>query len=167
MTDSSGLLQLGARFYWPEIGRFVQQDPIGDGMNWYAYAGNNPLVGIDPKGLTTDLCVLSAVYLGEEIQNLWDGLQIGLGDRPIVDDKLDHCEASCKLARGGLGRWGALAVGYLFELYQGAWGTQGGLADFTADRIGADCAATGQDCRDCCRDRNAHMLSDYPQIPPW
>ena len=50
ITDPSGLLQLGARFYWPEIGRFIQQDPIGDGMNWYAYAGNNPVVWADPEG---------------------------------------------------------------------------------------------------------------------
>ena len=51
MTDPSGLLQLGHRFYWPEIGRFIQQDPIGDGMNWYAYVANQPTVGIDPEGL--------------------------------------------------------------------------------------------------------------------
>jgi len=51
MTDPSGLLQLGHRFYWPEIGRFIQQDPIGSGVNWYAYAGNNPVVWIDPEGL--------------------------------------------------------------------------------------------------------------------
>jgi RHS repeat-associated protein len=50
-TPGSGLLQLGARFYWPEVGRFVQQDPAGDGMNWYAYAGNNPVVWVDPTGL--------------------------------------------------------------------------------------------------------------------
>jgi RHS repeat-associated protein len=51
MTDPSGLQQLGARFYWPEVGRFVQQDPIGDGVNWYAYVANNPVVGVDPHGL--------------------------------------------------------------------------------------------------------------------
>jgi hypothetical protein len=45
------LQQLGHRFYWPELGRFIQQDPIGDGMNWYGYVGNNPVVGIDPEGL--------------------------------------------------------------------------------------------------------------------
>jgi len=50
LTDSSGLLQLGARFYWPELGRFVQQDPIGDGVNWYAYVGNNPVRWVDPEG---------------------------------------------------------------------------------------------------------------------
>lgn len=50
MTDPSGLQQLGARFYWPELGRFISQDPIGDGVNWYAYAGNNPVVYVDPAG---------------------------------------------------------------------------------------------------------------------
>ena len=47
----SGLLQLGHRFYWPEVGRFIQQDPAGEGVNWYAYVDDNPVTGIDPEGL--------------------------------------------------------------------------------------------------------------------
>ena len=50
ITDPSGMLQLGARYYWPEIGRFISQDPIGEGGSWYAYAGSNPLTHIDPTG---------------------------------------------------------------------------------------------------------------------
>jgi len=46
----SGLLQLGHRFYWPEVGRFIQQDPEGEGVNWYAYVGNNPTSYVDPVG---------------------------------------------------------------------------------------------------------------------
>jgi len=49
--ESSGLYQLGARFYWPDLGRFIQQDPVRDGMNWYAYVENNPAAGVDPEGL--------------------------------------------------------------------------------------------------------------------
>jgi len=49
-TDPSGMLQLGARYYWPEVGRFLSQDPIGEGGNWYAYAAGNPVVHIDPTG---------------------------------------------------------------------------------------------------------------------
>jgi hypothetical protein len=36
------------------VGRFIQQDPAGDGMNWYAYAGNNPVAWVDPEGLAYD-----------------------------------------------------------------------------------------------------------------
>ncbi len=42
---------LGARYYWPELGPFISQDPIGDGVNWYAYVRNNPVVRVDPEGL--------------------------------------------------------------------------------------------------------------------
>jgi RHS repeat-associated protein len=52
ITDPSGMLQLGARFYWPEVGRFVGRDPAKDGTNWYAYVRNQPTVGIDPSGET-------------------------------------------------------------------------------------------------------------------
>ena len=51
ITDPSGMLQLGARFYWPELGRFVQRDPAKEGVNWYSYVGNGPTAGIDATGL--------------------------------------------------------------------------------------------------------------------
>ena len=38
-------------YYDPHAGRFIQRDPAGDGMNWYAYTYNNPLGFIDPTGL--------------------------------------------------------------------------------------------------------------------
>lgn len=34
----------------PSTGRFTQEDPIKDGLNWYAYCGNNPLNFVDPSG---------------------------------------------------------------------------------------------------------------------
>ncbi|MCV6638487.1 RHS repeat-associated core domain-containing protein [Candidatus Albibeggiatoa sp. nov. NOAA] len=42
------------RMYSPEVGRFLQRDPAGyvDGMNLYAYVRNNPLLFLDPMGLT-------------------------------------------------------------------------------------------------------------------
>jgi RHS repeat-associated protein len=48
-----GLYDLRNRFYSPDIGRFLQPDPIGfegDPMNLYRYAGNNPITNSDPSG---------------------------------------------------------------------------------------------------------------------
>jgi RHS repeat-associated protein len=54
--DDTGLTYLNARYYDPAIGRFVSADPsdptaAGVGVNRYAYAGNNPVLNLDPLGL--------------------------------------------------------------------------------------------------------------------
>ncbi|MED0364458.1 RHS repeat-associated core domain-containing protein, partial [Escherichia marmotae] len=51
--EETGLHYNLFRYYAPECGRFVSQDPIGlaGGLNQYAYAPN-PLTWIDPLGLT-------------------------------------------------------------------------------------------------------------------
>ena len=55
-TDT-GLYYYRARYYNPYIGRFLQTDPIGygDGMNMYAYCGNNSLSWVDPYGMEAGL----------------------------------------------------------------------------------------------------------------
>jgi len=49
----SGLYYFGARYYDPEIGRWLTQDPLGmvDGPNTYLYVNDNPVNLIDPDGL--------------------------------------------------------------------------------------------------------------------
>ncbi len=48
-----GLYNYRARFYAPEVGRFVSPDPIGvsGGLNLYAYCENSPVNRVDPLGL--------------------------------------------------------------------------------------------------------------------
>jgi RHS repeat-associated protein len=49
-----GLYDLRNRFYSPDLGRFLQPDPIdfdGDATNLYRYCGNNPVTSLDPLGL--------------------------------------------------------------------------------------------------------------------
>ena len=54
MAEPDNLYYMRARYYDATLGRFLQQDPLGlDGgdINLYAYAGSNPVMGIDPWGL--------------------------------------------------------------------------------------------------------------------
>lgn len=46
-----GLVYYGARWYDVGTGRFITEDPVKDGLNWYVYCSNNPLMFIDPNGL--------------------------------------------------------------------------------------------------------------------
>ena len=48
----TGLSDYGFRDYSPAHARFITEDPIRDGENWFAYVGNNPVNWIDPWGLS-------------------------------------------------------------------------------------------------------------------
>ena len=48
----TGLSDYGFRDYSPTHARFITEDPIRDGANWFSYVGNNPVNWVDPWGLS-------------------------------------------------------------------------------------------------------------------
>ena len=53
--EETGLEYHSARYYLPWLGRWLTADPIGigDGVNVYAYGGNNPIISFDLTGKQT------------------------------------------------------------------------------------------------------------------
>ncbi len=99
LDEDTGLYYYGARYYDPEVARFVQADPIVPSpgnpqtLNRYSYVNNNPLKYVDPSGhfliavialLTTAGVVgaaigagLSAARGGSALQGAYAGLFVG------------------------------------------------------------------------------------------
>ena len=109
VTDPSGLLQLGARFYSPQIGRFLQQDPIRSGINWYAYVGNNPVVYIDPEGFG----------IMDPLRGPLDALGALIGDAIWPDQSDPHPCASGTTQPGGWELGGEVFAGIGAGFYFG------------------------------------------------
>lgn len=54
MTEQNGINYMKARYYDPQVGRFVSEDPKsfdGGDVNLMAYVANNPVMFVDPEGL--------------------------------------------------------------------------------------------------------------------
>lgn len=53
LVNESGLVKFGARWYDPEVGRWISKDPIlfdGGDNNLYGYVMSDPINNIDPSG---------------------------------------------------------------------------------------------------------------------
>jgi RHS repeat-associated protein len=83
LREPNGLYYMNARYYDPTIGRFISEDPAGLGggdLTLYSYAGNNPVVFVDPSGLCSQSGGMQSWYM----QSGYTPEQQGLQD--IVND---------------------------------------------------------------------------------
>lgn len=89
----TGLYYYRARYYDPQIGRFISEDPLRilGGINFYAYVKNMPIIAKDPNGTTIYICSRPAFYgrgprtAGPNHAFLYDdrnGDDCGMGDPP-------------------------------------------------------------------------------------
>ena len=90
--DVTGQYYLRARYYNPVAGRFMQEDIYqGDGLNLYAYCGNNPVVYDDPSGYERKACppqgkISESVDESGSKTDVTTGLGYDAGDTPVRID---------------------------------------------------------------------------------
>ncbi len=77
------LYNLKTRYYDPETGRFVSQDDVSyldpehiNGLNLFAYCGNNPVMNVDPNGtvFVTIFLIFASIALGALVGGLCNGI---------------------------------------------------------------------------------------------
>lgn len=89
-------MHVGARYYDPATGRFLQRDPIGirGGLNVYAYVKNLPTVYVDPSGKIIPILIVTgiaaAVKLAETIINMQNAAEIVDADNPDYEPTIDQ-----------------------------------------------------------------------------
>ena len=76
VTDANGLIYMRARYYSPELRRFVNADILAGRidnavtLNRYAYANGNPVSMIDPRGLSAERLKEKQIqYINDYIEN--------------------------------------------------------------------------------------------------
>ncbi|MBU7028113.1 MAG: exo-alpha-sialidase [Theionarchaea archaeon] len=99
--DSTGLYYYGARYYDPEIGRFLTKDPLTGELeypqtqNRYVYCLNNPLKYVDPRGLDCVFVILPDGTISYEMADLYNKMQKALDSLTEEDwEFINECLAS-------------------------------------------------------------------------
>ena len=159
----TGLYFLKTRYYDPEVGRFITMDDVSyldpeniNGLNLYAYCGNNPVMNVDPSGQLFFTAIILAFLGGfvssfginvgmQWMTNGWDGIDwrgaVAQGFLGGVFGALCALGGGIALGLVHMSTCGALAITGMVSLAAGigAYGIQyGGTDNFNVmDMIGA------------------------------
>jgi RHS repeat-associated protein len=159
----TGLYYYRARWYDPQQGRFLSEDPItfAGGINFYAYVGNDPVGKVDPSGLDA----LPYYYLAhppppplDENLPISSFFEAGgnaearyFPPSPQIDPYYGgfrHCVAACLIKR----RYGFLAgaIVYIEDQAREDDVTVESAGDKLAEQIGLKCAEKNLSCESGC-----------------
>lgn len=151
--DVTGLYYYRARYYQPDMGRFINEDSYGFAAgdnNFYAYALGNPISYNDPSG---HLVWFAAIPI------IWGGIEIALSVYDAYDTGktlLDPCASSGRKAVSA----GLFVAGLVLP------GTYG-WADDASDRIKPFALGLGDYLDDFARARGAETWKDLPDPTQW
>ncbi len=102
----TNLYYLNTRYYDPEVGRFISQDDVSyldpehiNGLNLFAYCGNNPVMNVDPSGRSLTAFIVLLI-VGVVIGTVSGSVFGGLSEVATSGNFMD-------------GFWGGLANGFI------------------------------------------------------
>jgi RHS repeat-associated protein len=134
----TGLYYYRARYYTPQIGRFLQTDSVGygAGMNLYVYCANNPAGFVDPSGFAWEdpnlkiLFVNKATWINTVDYDYWD-IVFDISTVKSVDDITSDLSQVRKIAEAHGKDWNQVTIDGVWFLDHGDWfdGTKGQEVD--------------------------------------
>ncbi|SER77570.1 RHS repeat-associated core domain-containing protein [Streptomyces sp. yr375] len=152
VDESTGLVNIGAREYEAENGRFISADPIIDfsdpqQINGYSYANNNPVAFVDATGLRLADCVGGWSDCGPGSSFVPSGSTGGTGGLPssnssgstrtVAEEKAEDARTQADAAKQRV----KSAARELAKIAMDELGITDGLDCFTTGNLGA-CGAT-------------------------
>jgi RHS repeat-associated protein len=151
-----GLYDYRNRVYSPELGRFLQSDPIrfdAEDVNLYRYVGNSPTILTDPNGEAALPALLAVLVVTIWAKACKDKSVDEAREAFPGDDKKQHCYASCAFTKcmGYMSPQTTFIGGIIHEIANPTYGFQDALADIRANIEGIIAAYTFSDCKEGCK----------------
>jgi len=178
-NEQNGLYYYRARYYSPELGRFISEDPLGfagSGLNYYSYLFDSPMNSVDPTGLFQYKPKIGNLNDGEidlDVANVgwadsiegyslaqqalqsaqaW-GRQHDMNEDEVHNgspDAFRHCFWSCTMARS-IGETSAEYIAYQHEMTGNAHGQPWNeyAMDSANNMVGRACAKDTDHNKDC------------------
>ena len=110
LDSEIGLIYYRVRWYDPQQGRFISEDPIGfaGGANFYSYVGNDPINALDPFGLCAqkpkpcDTSQQAVERAARRVANKVNGAKVGTQNgQPVINFPDDYPQTINKLKNAG------------------------------------------------------------------
>lgn len=109
LDAETGLYYYRARYYAPQLGRFLQTDPVQykDDIDLYTYVGNDPLDKLDPSGKTCTAAVDGGVTCHVDDPGKLTAREVAIVNKAYtkaVNALLAHADSSLKMTINGVSR---------------------------------------------------------------